>query len=202
MAIDTMQSTDVGTNLPVAPHEQNHKHGAPEHSDQRAGWYILRCGGGLDFKARDALVESGWATFVPIERKWHVTLLRRQVEASYPRYPGYLFARIAPPLWPPLTKWPLNRYLRGVLALGGQPVPLAPGEMERLQAEDGAAVESRAAPLHRAFVAGQAVRVLGGPFQDFEVRIDAIDGAGAHLTVQIFGRPTAVKLPLTWLGPA
>jgi transcription antitermination factor NusG len=185
------------------PHNQHDKHGAPEHSAQRAGWYILRCGGGLDFQARDALTEAGWAVFAPIERKWRVALLRRQSEeARYPRFPGYLFVHVTPPHWPALARWPLNRFLRGVLSMDGMPLPLATGEFERLQAEDGAAVASGVSPLHRAFMTGQEVRVTSGAFRDFTVRIDALDDDGAHTTVQIFGRPTAVTLPLTWLEAA
>lgn len=199
-----MHHTDVVTTLPVASHQQNHKHGMPERSAYRAGWYILRCGGGLDFQARAALSELGWAAFVPVERKWRLTLFRRRtIEAEYPRCPGYVFVRTTPPLWPAWDSWPLSRYLRsGPLMMDGRPAPLAPGEMERLQAEDGAAVVSSVPPLHRAFTAGQVVRVIGGAFIDNTIRIEAIDEDGASTTVQIFGRPTAVKLPLTWLEAA
>lgn len=201
-AIDATRQADVGTNQPIASHNQHDKHGTSAHS--AVGWYILRCGGGLDFAACDALAKAGWAAFVPVERKWRITLFRRRaIEAEYPRYPGYLFVRTMPPLWPAWDSWPLNRYLRsGPLMMDGRPVPLAPGELERLQAEDGAAVVSGVPPLHRAYVVGQEVRVAQGAFRDFTVRIDAIDDAGAHTTVQIFGRPTVVKLPLTWLEAA
>lgn len=195
-----MSTAGVAIRQPNASHEQHHKHGTPAHS---AGWYILRCGGGLEFAACDALAKAGWTAFLPIERKWRVTVLRRfSEEARYPRFPGYLFVFVAPPRWPDLASWPLNRYLRGVLAMDGRPVPLAAGEIERLQAEDGAAVASRVSPLHRAFMTGQQVRVTSGAFRDFMVRIDAIDDIGAHTTVQIFGRPAAVTLPLTWLEAA
>lgn len=202
MIIDATRHADVGTNLPVASHIQNDKHGTSAHS--AVGWYILRCGGGLDFAACDALAKAGWAVFVPVERKWRITLFRRRaIEAKYPRYPGYLFVRTLPPLWPAWDSWPLNRYLRsGPLMMGGRPVPLAPGEMERLRAEDGAAVVSGVPPLYRAFTAGQVVRVIGGAFADNTIRIEAIDEDGAHATIDIFGRPTTVRLQLNWLKAA
>lgn len=202
MIIDAMLQADVGTNLPVASHIQNDKHGTS--ADSAVGWYILRCGGGLDFAACDALAKAGWAAFVPVERKWRITLFRRRaIEAKYPRYPGYLFVRTLPPLWPAWDSWPLNRYLRsGPLMMDGRPVPLAPGEMERLQAEDGTAVVSGVPPLHRAFTAGQVVRVIGGAFADNTIRIEAIDEDGAHATIDIFGRPTTVRLQLNWLKAA
>jgi transcription antitermination factor NusG len=199
-------STSVGINQRAgAPHDNSNKHGAREHSACRAGWYILRCGAGLDFHAHAALLESRWTVFLPRERKWSPSLWRRRPregEVEYPRFPGYLFVAITPPRWPDLLSWPLASFRLGVLTMNGQPVPLAPGEIERLQAEDGTAVIGGAPPLHRAFLIGQEVRVINGAFRGFEVRIEALDEQGAHTTVQIFGRPSAVTLPLTWLKAA
>lgn len=171
------------------------------HSAARAGWYILRCGAGLDFPAEEAVRNAGWDIFCARELKWRPSTLRRQpVETRYPRYPGYLFLHVAPPRWPVLTARPFDRYARGILAMSGRPVALAPGEIERLKAEDGRSAS--ATPTHKAFVAGQSVRVLGGAFRDYEGTIDAIDGDGAHITVQLLGRPASVPLPLNWLEAA
>lgn len=87
--------------------------------------------------------------------------------------------------------------------MAGEPVPLAHGEIDRLRAEDGMAVPyDGSVPLHRAFMAGDQVRVLAGPFRDYTATLDSIDEAGAHITVQLFGRPAEVPLPLTWLEAA
>jgi transcription antitermination factor NusG len=185
------------------PTINNTNTGGSEHSALRAGWYILRCGGGLEFQARDALSDSGWATFLPIERKWRPALLRKAAtECRYPRFPGYLFLHVDGQRWPQWREWPLANLIRGVLSMQDRPVPLAPGEIERLRAEDGAAVASGVPSLHRAFAAGQAVRIVRGAFRDFTARIEVIDDSGARIEVQIFGRPTAVTLPLTWLKAA
>jgi transcription antitermination factor NusG len=210
MVIDATRRAGVGTGLPVASHEQNHKHGAPEHTAYRAGWYILRCGAGTDFPAADAVRKAGFKVFVPCERKWRVSIWRRKGhrEASkalveYPRFPSYLFVHITPPVWPYWRDWPLDRYITGILALDGQPARLAAGEMERLQADDGTLVpHDGSMPTHKAFMVGMRVRVMAGAFQDFTMRIDAIDDSGAHGTVPIFGRLAAVTLPLTWLEAA
>jgi transcription antitermination factor NusG len=194
--------------LPVAPQEQQAiNSGRPEHSaDNRAGWYILRCGAGLDFPAEKAVRNAGWNVFLARERKWRVSLWRRKPsegEAEYPRFPGYLFVLVQPPYWPRWDSWPLERCITGILSMAGRPVALAPGEMARLRAEDGAIVpHAGSVPVHRAFALGQSVRVLAGPFRDHIAALDAIDERGAHITVQLFGRPAQVPLPLTWLEAA
>lgn len=189
-----------GVDVARVPLEKN-KHGAQGGDD--AGWYILRTVSGLDLLAEESLRGSGWDVFVAREMKWRPRRLRRKKaqRAGYPRFPGYLFICLMPPGWPPLQAWPFSTFIRGILGMDGSPVPLAPGEIDRLRAEDGTAVPPVASvPLHRAFTAGQRVRVLAGPFLDFEVDIDAIDDGGADITVQVFGRPTPLRgLPLTLL---
>ena len=189
-----------------ATQDQPHKHGRPEHSATRAGWYILRCGAGADFDAEDTLRQSGWTVFVARERKWRASLLKRRrksSEADYPRFPGYIFCRIEPPRWPPFSRWPFAQYVRGILTMSGRPVPLVAGEIERLIAEDGVSVPHvNSVPVHKALVEGQPARVTAGAFREFVARIDALDGSGARISVQLFGRPCDVRLPLTWLEPA
>lgn len=201
-----MRQSDVVTESPVAPHDQAHKHGAPEHSAFRAGWYILRCGAGLDFPAEQAARKAGWNVFLAREKKWRVSLWRRKPsagEAEYPRFPGYLFVHVTPPRWPRWNAWPLDSCITGILAMDGRPVPLAVGEIARLMTEDGEPVPHvTSVPVHRAFTAGQMVHVLAGAFCGFVARVDAIDARGAHTTVEIFGRPAEVVLPLTWLEVA
>lgn len=199
-----MSSCNV--HLTCAPLDKK-KHGAQ--GGAGAGWYILRIVSGLDFLAEEALRESGWDVFLARERKWRPLRWRRKptqaaVEDGYPRFPGYLFVAVTPPGWPDLTAWPFTALIRGILSMNGQPVPLAPGEVDRLRSEDGTAVPPvMSVPLHRAFVVGQRVRVLAGPFRDFVADLDAVDEGGASITVQIFGRPTPVReLPLAWLEAA
>ena len=203
-ALDTAMCETVNAVSAGAPQEHRHKHGAPEHSADRAGWYILRCGAGTEFRAEETLRDSGWDVFLPRERKWRTTLLRRRpIEAEYPRFPRYLFVEVAPPQWPDWRSWPLAALIRGVLGMGGCPVPLAPGEVERLMAEDGRTVIPAASvPLHRAFAAGQTVRVRAGAWRDWTVRLDAIDDDGAHFEVPLLGRRVRASAPLQWLEAA
>lgn len=194
----------VNTAIAGAPHEQQHKHGAPGHSGYRADWYILRVGAGLDFEADKALRNAGWSTFLPREPKWRPGHYRRRCSPSdYPRFPGYLFLATAPPSWPAWADWPWRNLLHGVLCMSGRPIRLADGEIERLMADDGRPVPHRhSVPVHRAFMAGDQVRVRSGAWRDWVVHIDAIDDKGAHISVPLFGRQVETVLPLTWLEAA
>lgn len=189
--------------MPVQPNKNDRNTGLREHSAPRAGWYILRCGAGTEFEADKALRNSGWSTFLPVETKWRAGYLRRRpVPRAYPRFPGYLFLYIRPPAWPNFGAWPFVVFIHGILCMGGTPLPLAPGEIERLMHESGKPVPHVASvPVHRALQSGQRVRVVAGPFRDFTAQV-AIDDSGARITVQLFGRPTEIPVPLTWLEAA
>jgi len=192
----------------IAPRPPSNKHGAESETPQ--SWYILRCVSGLDFTAEEKLRGSGWPVFLAREPQWQPGLWRRkkpdkkaEAEVQYPRFPGYLFLAVCPPRWPDLEAWPLSSLTRGFLKMAGQPVPLAPGEIERLMAEDGRHVpHTSSVPACRAFAAGDRVRVLGGAFRDFVGELDAIDGRGAHLSVLLLGRRLRLPLPLTWVEHA
>ena len=86
--------------------------------------------------------------------------------------------------------------------MDGVPVPLAPGEIERLRAEDGRPAFGAASMARSGFVAGMSVRVRVGAFKDFVAVLDAVGASGGQLTVQIFGRPTPLRLPLNQLEAA
>jgi transcription antitermination factor NusG len=187
----------------AVPRPPSNKHGAPGEALD-ADWFILRCASGLDFLAEEELRGSGWDIFLARERKWQPGRWRRKrhqaVTVDYPRFPGYLFIAICPPGWPDLSARP---FIRGVLAMDGVPVPLAPREIERLKAEDGTTVPHvGSVPTRKSFAPGQAARILAGPFQEFIVVIESIGEAGARASVPVLGRQADVVLPLTILEAA
>lgn len=172
---------------------------APRLVRSDAAWYILRSGPSQEFLAGHDLRGSGYRVFIPREKKWRALGpgRRKVCLGRYPRFPTYLFAKLAYP------HKPQSRFVRAILSMDDVPIPLASGEIERLRRESRRSVAHvDSVPLHRAFEAGQSVRVVAGAFRDFYATLDAIDEAGAHITVQLFGRPTPVPLPLTWLEAA
>jgi transcription antitermination factor NusG len=189
----------------TAPRASDNKHGASS-AALSAGWYILRCGAGLDFYAEETLRESGWGVFLAREKKWRRSQFKRRSDraaSDFPRFPGYLFLFVRPPHWPDFRAWPLDTFYRGILGMDGTPVPLATGAIERLMAEDGCHVPHRSSvPACRALAVGDLVRVLGGAFRDFEGVIEVIDELGAHLSVPLLGRRLRLPLPLTWVEHA
>lgn len=66
---------------------------------------------------------------------------------------------------------------------------------QRSRDYDGAKLARQAAQAKRErFRPGRTVRVTEGPFASFLARIDKIKGDKAHITVEIFGRETAVVM--------
>src|SRR5262245_24692656 len=119
MALDQMPNGRVSNRVSALPQQPaSINSGRPVCPEYRAGWYILRCGAGSEFRARDALSDSGFSAFLPVERKDRVTLYRRKpASTQYPRFPRYLFVHVEPPLWPSLDGGPLKDLVHGFLRM-------------------------------------------------------------------------------------
>lgn len=106
-------------------------------------------------------------------------------------FPGYVLVKMI------LTdeSWLLVRTTQGVTAFIGtqnKPTPISDKEVEAIQKF--MKIEE---PLYRAsFSAGEAVKIIDGPFADFLGSISTIDEAKGKLKVlvSIFGRETPVEL--------
>lgn len=106
-------------------------------------------------------------------------------------FPGYVLVKMV------LNNetWLLVRTTQGVTAFigaGNKPTPISDKEVEAIQKF--MKVEE---PLYKAaFVVGEAVKIIDGPFADFLGTIDEIDQVKGKLKVlvSIFGRETPVEL--------
>ena len=91
--------------------------------------------------------------------------------------------------------WLLVRTTQGVTAFigaGNKPTPISEKEVEAIQQ-----FMTQEEPLYKtAFVMGEAVKIIDGPFADFLGTIDNIDETRGKLRVlvSIFGRETPVEL--------
>ena len=84
--------------------------------------------------------------------------------------------------------------ITGFVGDATQPVPLMPEEVERILSQ---VAEGAAAPKSRVkFEEGQAVKVVDGPFADFNGTVDDVKPEKGKLRVliSIFGRATPVEL--------
>ena len=106
-------------------------------------------------------------------------------------FPGYVLVKMILDD----ESWLLVRTTQGVTAFigaGNKPTPISDKEVEAIQK-----FINTEEPLYKtAFVKGEAVKIVDGPFTDFLGTIDNIDEAKGKLKVlvSIFGRETPVEL--------
>jgi len=106
-------------------------------------------------------------------------------------FPGYVLVRMVLDD----ESWLLVRTTQGVTAFigaGGKPTPISDKEVEAIQK-----FMKTEEPLYKtAFIVGEAVKIVDGPFTDFLGAIDEIDETKGKVKVlvSIFGRETPVEL--------
>lgn len=106
-------------------------------------------------------------------------------------FPGYVLVRMILDD----ESWLLVRTTQGITSFvgtGNKPTPISENEVEAIQK-----FMKLEEPLYKAaFTAGEAVKIVDGPFSDFLGTIESIDEARGKLKVlvSIFGRETPVEL--------
>ena len=106
-------------------------------------------------------------------------------------FPGYIIVRMILDN----ESWLLVRTTQGVtsfIGTGNKPTPISEKEVEAIKK-----FMNMEEPLYKtAFVKGEAIKIVDGPFADFLGTIDEIDEAKGRLKVlvSIFGRETPVEL--------
>jgi len=106
-------------------------------------------------------------------------------------FPGYVLVKMILDD----ESWLLVRTTQGVTAFigaGNKPTPISEKEVEAIQQ-----FMKQEEPLYKtAFVMGEAVKIIDGPFSDFLGTIEHIDETRGKLRVlvSIFGRETPVEL--------
>lgn len=110
-------------------------------------------------------------------------------------FPGYVLIEME------LTDqtWDIVRRIPGVTSFVGskyKPVPLSDKDVERILKQTGEMEKPRSEVR---FGKGNVVRVISGPFSDFEGVVDEVDfdRGKVRVMVTIFGRPTPLELDFT-----
>ncbi len=127
---------------------------------------------------------------VPIEKKIKIKAGKRTV-VEEKIYPGYVLVEmvVTDASWYVVRNTP---NVTGFIGLGTTPTPVDPVEIEALKKRMGVAE-----PKYKIDVkAGDAVKIIDGPFKDFDGKVDEVDeGKGKiKVLVSIFGRETPVEL--------
>jgi len=173
--------------------------GPTEEPDDGRRWYVVHCYSGYEAKVRHNLeqrVETMgmkgkiFDVVIPTEEEIEVKDgKRRTVERHV--FPGYILVQMLMDE----DSWYVVRNTPGVtgfVGMGNEPTPLRPEEVQQIIRR----MEAEAPRVKVTYKAGQRVRIIDGPFNDFIGTVDEIDMERAKVRVMVsfFGRETPVEL--------
>src|SRR5512133_135197 len=162
-------------------------------------WYVVHCYSGYENKVRHNLEqridtmgmkEKIFDVIIPTQEEIEVKDgKRRTVERHV--FPGYVLVNMV------MTEesWYVVRNTPGVtgfVGMGNQPTPLRPEEVAQILRR----MEAEAPTIKVTFKAGERVRIVDGPFNDFRGTVSEIDMERTKVRVMVnfFGRETPVEL--------
>lgn len=162
-------------------------------------WYVIHTYSGYEDNVARNLrqrIESMdmqdfiFEVMVPVEKKIKIKGGKRIVVEER-IYPGYVLVdmMVTDASWYVVRNTP---NVTGFIGLGTTPTPVDSGEIESLKKRMGVAE-----PKYKIDVMpGDSVKIVDGPFKDFDGKIDTVDaGKGkVKVLVSIFGRETPVEL--------
>jgi transcriptional antiterminator NusG len=200
-ALPVAESAPAASELAVPEQAAEDEAGAlaQVEADDGRHWYVIHCYSGYENKVRHNLeqrIESMgmkdriFDVVVPTEEEIEVKDgKRRTVERRV--FPGYILVQML------LTEesWYVVRNTPGVtgfVGMGNEPTPLRPEEVAQIVRR----MEAEAPRVKVTYKAGQKVRIIDGPFNDFIGTVDDIDMERAKVRVMVsfFGRETPVEL--------
>jgi transcriptional antiterminator NusG len=170
-----------------------------ETPDDPRAWYVIHCYSGYENKVRHNLeqrIESMgmkdkiFDVVIPTQEEIEVKEgKRRTVERHV--FPGYVLVNLI------LTddSWFVVRNTPGVtgfVGMGNDPTPLRPEEVAQILKR----MEAEAPTVKVSYKAGERVRIIDGPFNDFRGSVSEIDmeRSKVRIMVNFFGRETPVEL--------
>ena len=170
--------------------------------DLPGGWYVIHSYSGYENKVKTNLAtrtssmhmeDKIFEVVIPMETVVEIKG-GRKVEVEKKMFPGYILVR----MYLDDDSWYAVRNTPGVTAFvggGSKPTPLSRREVERflgVKKEE----EKKPPKFKPAWDVGETVRVVGGPFADFNGVIEDmnVDQQKVKVLVEIFGRDTPMEL--------
>lgn len=197
-ALET-ETSNVPAEAPEAEAESDEGGTPPEEPDDGRRWYVVHCYSGYENKVRHNLeqrIETMgmkdriFDVVVPTEEEIEVKDgKRRTIERRV--FPGYILVQmiLSEESWYVVRNTP---GVTGFVGMGNEPTPLRPEEVAQIIRR----MEAEAPRVKVTYKAGQKVRIIDGPFNDFIGTVDEIDMERAKVRVMVsfFGRETPVEL--------
>ena len=174
--------------------------------DLPGGWYVVHSYSGYEKKVK-ANLETRVKSMHLEDRVFDVVIPMeevvefksgRKVNVQRKKFPGYILVR----LYMDDDTWYAVRNTPGVTGFVGsasKPVPLSRREVEHIlgvRKDDDQGADKKEPTFKPAWEVGETIRVVEGPFADFNGIIEDInvDQSKVRVLVDIFGRETPVEL--------
>jgi transcriptional antiterminator NusG len=169
-----------------------------ESQQQETKWYVLRVVSGKERKVKEYLDKEvsrgGWSQIV---KQVYKVQNGKKVMRERNYYPGYVMIEIA--------DGKLNDDLRDTIKntsnvihfLGKEnPIALRKAEVNKMLGKMDEMAEAGGVSMSEPFIVGETIKIIEGPFNDFNGVIEEVNDEKKKLkvTVKIFGRSTPVEL--------
>jgi transcriptional antiterminator NusG len=155
-------------------------------------WYLLRIQPNREMTTEDRLRDRGVSTYLPKEKRTVKGTWSRRVLRTMPLFPGLLFI---PDFDADMRR--LRSFADGIIGFvkfGEHAAAASLKTMASLRALE-AIIDVPPSQRPRAYALGQVVRVVDGPFEFFEGKIERLDTHGRlSVALTIFERETPVVL--------
>ena len=191
--------------LPVLPTEAISKV-----SEKDTKWYVLRVVSGKERKVKEYLdkdiIRNGWdkyilQVFLPVEKVYKV-LNGKKVMRERNFYPGYVMIEVMDgKLTGEMVQHLSNttnvmHFLTDGKGSKGEIICLRRSEVNKMLGKVDEMADAGGMTMSEPFIVGETIKIIDGPFNDFNGVIEEVTDEKKKLKVQvkIFGRATPVEL--------
>ena len=179
-------------------------------SEKETKWYVLRVVSGKERKTKEYLdkdiIRNGWdkiikQVFLPVEKVYKV-LNGKKVMRERNFYPGYIMIEVADgKLSDEIIQHLSNisnvmHFLTDGKGSKGNIISLRKAEVNKMLGKVDEMADAGGIKMSEPFIVGETIKIIDGPFNDFNGVIEEVNDEKKKLKVQvkIFGRATPVEL--------
>jgi len=176
-----------------------------ETQQQETKWYVLRVVSGKERKVKEYIdkevARGGWTevvkqVFLPVEKVYKVQNGKKVMrERNY--YPGYVMIEVADGKLVDDLRDTIKNVSNVIHFLGKEnPIALRKAEVNKMLGKMDEMAEAGGVSMSEPFIVGETIKIIEGPFNDFNGNIEEVNDEKKKLkvTVKIFGRSTPVEL--------
>ncbi|MFT3843584.1 MAG: transcription termination/antitermination protein NusG [Lacibacter sp.] len=168
-------------------------------------WYVLRVVSGKEKKVKEYLdkeiTRNGWDTvvkqvFLPVEKVYKVANGKKVVrERNF--YPGYVMIEVENGKMSDDIRETISNTSNVIHFLGKEnPIALRKAEVNKMLGKVDEMADSTSMVMGEPFIVGETIKIIDGPFNDFNGVIEEVNDEKKKLkvAVKVFGRATPVEL--------